>query len=353
MADLNGTKIIAPIVPPTDADVFPTHSAEYGKGGFRSVADIAARDAIPEGRREVGMRVYVESEDVTYICTDVSGNTYTPDVAALAGDALIVDASLASDIAGKAYRAIVDAANYINDTADAPKVILVRAGVYDIDESVIFKKAVFVKGESIESTVFRFTWNEAKKFVSQAEGYPFYSKAAFYFGDVTEFTEYYRREYGALEGHAGIVDCTIECCSEGFNHIYGYIEDDALQFLQFERLKLVQSCERSRGRTESAIGRYAIFWQTGSTQSGTDLDRYTRIRDIDITGETRLSGTISCDGSTTVTGSGTSFESELSIGGYIKVGTTIQRIVSITNDTELVTASTVGTHTDIEAVAYN
>jgi len=79
MVDLNGTKVLAPVVPPTSDDVFPTHQALYGKGGYRTVANITARDAIPEERREVGMRVFVIATDKTYICTGVVGNTYEED----------------------------------------------------------------------------------------------------------------------------------------------------------------------------------------------------------------------------------------------------------------------------------
>jgi len=59
MSNILGTNVSSPIVPFTTADTFPTHCAEYGKGGFRSVATIADRDAIPEDRREIGMFVLV------------------------------------------------------------------------------------------------------------------------------------------------------------------------------------------------------------------------------------------------------------------------------------------------------
>jgi hypothetical protein len=46
---------------------FPTHEARYGKGGFQSVADTTARDAIPNLNRVAGMHVYVVSEASTYV----------------------------------------------------------------------------------------------------------------------------------------------------------------------------------------------------------------------------------------------------------------------------------------------
>jgi hypothetical protein len=58
MADLSGTVVVSKIIPTNSADTYPTHDQEYGLGGFRTVADIAARDAIPAGRRSEGMKVF-------------------------------------------------------------------------------------------------------------------------------------------------------------------------------------------------------------------------------------------------------------------------------------------------------
>jgi hypothetical protein len=52
-----GINLGAPILPATEEDIFPTHDASYGKGGYRAVANITARDAIPAERRSVGMIV--------------------------------------------------------------------------------------------------------------------------------------------------------------------------------------------------------------------------------------------------------------------------------------------------------
>lgn len=66
MADIVGTNVGSKIVPTDTADTFPTHDAQYGLGGWRSVADLTARDAIPSDRREEGMAVYVASEEKQY-----------------------------------------------------------------------------------------------------------------------------------------------------------------------------------------------------------------------------------------------------------------------------------------------
>ena len=54
-----GTNVASPIVPFTSDDNFPTHLAEFGKGGFRTVETIEERNAIPPERKEAGMLVYV------------------------------------------------------------------------------------------------------------------------------------------------------------------------------------------------------------------------------------------------------------------------------------------------------
>jgi len=51
---------------PKNSGSFPTHDAQYGKGGFQSVADLTARDAIPTLNRIEGMQVYVVANGQTY-----------------------------------------------------------------------------------------------------------------------------------------------------------------------------------------------------------------------------------------------------------------------------------------------
>lgn len=58
-----------------DSDVYPTHKAELCLGGYRSVADIATRDAIPAQRREEGMAVYVVADGKKYILKGGTDNT--------------------------------------------------------------------------------------------------------------------------------------------------------------------------------------------------------------------------------------------------------------------------------------
>lgn len=69
MDNIPGTNIFAPVVPFTATDEYPTHDEKYGKGGYRAVADIAARDAIPAARRSLGMVVRTMDTNINWILT--------------------------------------------------------------------------------------------------------------------------------------------------------------------------------------------------------------------------------------------------------------------------------------------
>lgn len=62
-----GTNLASAVVPFTTADSFPTHHAEYGKGGWRSVPTMADLATITDPRKEFGMVVYVIETAETYI----------------------------------------------------------------------------------------------------------------------------------------------------------------------------------------------------------------------------------------------------------------------------------------------
>lgn len=62
MGALSGTNLAAGVVPFTDADTYPTHDSQYGKGGWREAADHTVRDAIPTQRRTAGMVVVTQND---------------------------------------------------------------------------------------------------------------------------------------------------------------------------------------------------------------------------------------------------------------------------------------------------
>jgi hypothetical protein len=58
---------VTDLISTTDpSDTYATHDAAYGKGGFRSVADITARNAITTERKTIGMWCKVLSDGKVY-----------------------------------------------------------------------------------------------------------------------------------------------------------------------------------------------------------------------------------------------------------------------------------------------
>lgn len=67
MAEIPGSVTLTGFIAPTDdADTYATHDDTYGRGGFRAVANLAARDAIPTDRRKEGMLVRLLDTGVSY-----------------------------------------------------------------------------------------------------------------------------------------------------------------------------------------------------------------------------------------------------------------------------------------------
>ena len=85
MSKIPGTNVASGIVPFTTDDEFPTHSSEYGKGGWREVSTIAERDSITSQRRKIGMAVYVRETDKVYILKHGLSNEYWTPMEAGAG----------------------------------------------------------------------------------------------------------------------------------------------------------------------------------------------------------------------------------------------------------------------------
>ena len=65
------TKVVAPVVPNSPLDVYPTHIAIFGKGGMKNVLSITERNAIPTERRENGMFVYTYTDSTLWVLDSV------------------------------------------------------------------------------------------------------------------------------------------------------------------------------------------------------------------------------------------------------------------------------------------
>lgn len=77
MAEIKGVNILGTIVPYTTDDLYATHDAKYGRGGWRGVQTLEERDAILKDRMQEGMAVRVADNQTTYIWTKVGEDPCT------------------------------------------------------------------------------------------------------------------------------------------------------------------------------------------------------------------------------------------------------------------------------------
>ncbi|BBL75388.1 hypothetical protein [Methylomagnum ishizawai] len=96
MSAIQGTHVAAPIVPGDTADIFPSHVDIYGQGGYRAVADDAARDAIPAPRRSAGMLIW-HGQDQLFYRLDADLATWLPAFDFIPAPALDTDSTMAAN----------------------------------------------------------------------------------------------------------------------------------------------------------------------------------------------------------------------------------------------------------------
>lgn len=114
--ETRGTLVPSHILPSGD---FPTHIANLGRGGYKTVSSIDDRDAIPVNRITTGSVVYVIDTDTEYRAT-VSGDnvTWQEIKNGVDEDTLTSVAKLDSDgkVLESQSRAIVFRGTYIDET---------------------------------------------------------------------------------------------------------------------------------------------------------------------------------------------------------------------------------------------
>ena len=79
-----GINLGAPILPATEDDVFPTHDASYGKGGYRAVDNHTERDNIKSARRSKGMVVRTLNDNKNWVLGE-DLTTWTEETVSLDG----------------------------------------------------------------------------------------------------------------------------------------------------------------------------------------------------------------------------------------------------------------------------
>ena len=117
MEELKGTNVAAPVVPFTSEDKYATHDARYGKGGFRSVATIAERDAIPADRKTEGMVVRVQADKKHYVWESNAWAEWLPKGNVTVDTALNVNSNNA--VSNKATTTGINAATSVATAAQA------------------------------------------------------------------------------------------------------------------------------------------------------------------------------------------------------------------------------------------
>ena len=123
MANISGTNLVAPVVPFTTDDKYPTHYAKYGHGGWRTVNTLNDLNNIPSQLREEGMAVYCIEDKKTYIYVNSSwkelsfgGDSYTP-CTKITYDELVSLRDNNNLIPGHQYR-IIDYQTIVNVSLD-------------------------------------------------------------------------------------------------------------------------------------------------------------------------------------------------------------------------------------------
>lgn len=64
-SETNGVKVPANIIPTSTSDTYPTHHANFGRGGYKTVSSLEERDNIPVDRLTLGTEVRVTLSDGT------------------------------------------------------------------------------------------------------------------------------------------------------------------------------------------------------------------------------------------------------------------------------------------------
>lgn len=119
MTLIPGVQVPSKIVPSDSLDTYATHQDTYGKGGWRSVADVTERDAITSQRRTEGMAVAVISDGKIYQLVGGVENIHwqelvtggsTPDLSAYAlqSSLVAVSGALQSEIVALSGRPVAD-----------------------------------------------------------------------------------------------------------------------------------------------------------------------------------------------------------------------------------------------------
>lgn len=266
----------------------------------------------------------------------------------------------AEEVAGSVYTSIDDAADYINGLPDTWRTMILRltAGAYTQVKSVKFNKPVLVKGAGVGSTLVQFINLGTADWVRTNDTLgTYYVQGCFYWGDWTVGANALLRVRKEMNGILGIEDLTIECQTAGLQHIWMAVAQDGYIGCIMQNLRLTQRRKNARKYDASAQNPRAIHVESSnsSADENAQLPSFMWMNNIDITGLSKLTGTITTTGAdANIVGIGTDFVNELEVGSFLIVanGYYPYRVTAITDSTHLTVDRTIGAYTDYEAVAY-
>lgn len=266
----------------------------------------------------------------------------------------------ADEVAGSMYTSLDDAADYINALPDPGRTLILRIvpGFYTEFKSVKFNKPVLVKGSGVGVTTIQFIDLGGTEWVrtNDTSGH-YYAMGCFYWGDWTVGASALVRVRKEMNGIIGIEDLSIECQSPGLQHIWMAVAQDGYIGCIMQNLRLTQRRKNTRKYDESAQNPRAIYVESSNSGHGVNahLPSFMWMNNIDITGLSKMSGTITtAGGDVNVVGTDTDFVNELEVGSHIIVdqSNTPYRVVTITDGTHLTVERNIGAYTAYEAIAY-
>lgn len=119
--------VTGPVAPKNAGDLYPAHDSFWGKGGYREVGTIAARNLIPQERQTVGMLVWVADRG------DGNPETYRLTVVGTPGTYVVAFASLSGEWA--------DGGTYITPVDGITKEVVVGKNSAPTDPGAIMEVA--------------------------------------------------------------------------------------------------------------------------------------------------------------------------------------------------------------------
>lgn len=154
MSLIEGSVPVTGFIAPTESgDTHPTHSEEYGRGGYRSVDSIMDRDAIPNARRTEGMLVYVKQPiDKTY---KLKGGTRNANWSLESSSTVVIDNSGSGELTAEQIEVLLNRENHngqqeINTITGLTQQLAARAKTQDL---LSLEQAIIELTEEVSSCV--------------------------------------------------------------------------------------------------------------------------------------------------------------------------------------------------------